>query len=157
MAAGAQSHSAPFLAGAGLRFQKTALVYARVALAAAFLSSVADRFGFWGPPGEFGVSWGNWKSFVATVAYMNPFLPRSAAPILSVIVTCLELGLATLLLLGVWRREVAAACSALLFLFATSLAVFVGVKTALAYSVYSASAAALLLALASPCGKEGAS
>jgi putative oxidoreductase len=150
-----QSHSTSFFARAEARFRKPALIYARIALAAAFLSSNADRFGFWGSPGTNGVTWGNWKSFVATVAYMNPFLPRGAAPFLSVVVTCLELGLAVLLLLGAWRRQVAMATSVLLFLFATSLAIFVGVKTSLGYSVYSASAAALLLALGSPSGKKG--
>src|SRR5204863_8325968 len=31
----------------------------RIAIALAFLSAVADRFGLWGPPGKQGVSWGD--------------------------------------------------------------------------------------------------
>ena len=38
------------------RFAATAL---RVALAAGFLSAVADRFGLWGMPGTPGVAWGD--------------------------------------------------------------------------------------------------
>ena len=35
----------------------------RVALAATFLSAVADRFGLWGPPGTPGVAWGSIEQY----------------------------------------------------------------------------------------------
>ena len=39
--------------------------FRRLALAAGFLSAVADRFGLWGPPGAPNVAWGEWQPFVA--------------------------------------------------------------------------------------------
>lgn len=49
--------------------------FARIALAAAFLSAVADRFGLWGPPGATGVAWGDLKNFNDYVA-VRPSLNR---------------------------------------------------------------------------------
>ena len=45
--------------------------FLRIALAAGFLSAVADRFGLWGPPGTPGVAWGNWSEFLDYVAALN--------------------------------------------------------------------------------------
>jgi hypothetical protein len=56
-------------------------LYARVALAAGFLSSVADRFGLWGPPGSPRAAWGNWANFVKYTAVLNFFVPHSLAPV----------------------------------------------------------------------------
>ena len=49
---------------------------ARLALAAAFLSAVADRLGLWGPPGTPGVAWGSFEPFLAYTATINPWLFR---------------------------------------------------------------------------------
>jgi uncharacterized membrane protein YphA (DoxX/SURF4 family) len=62
------------------------------------------------------------------------------------VATITETTLGILLLAGVWRRPVALAASLLLALFAIAMAVSAGIKSPLDYSVFSASAAALLLA-----------
>jgi putative oxidoreductase len=120
-------------------------LYARLAIAAGFLSSVADRFGLWGPAGSAKVAWGNWKNFVAYTAVLNFFLPRWSAPILAVVVTIAETTLGILLILGLWQRATAAVSAALLCMFAVAMSVALGVKAPLDYSVFSAAAAAGLL------------
>ena len=63
------------------RFFDIATVSLRIALAIAFLSAVADRFGLWGKPGRPGVSWGNMGQFNAYVAKLNWFLPAAVIPL----------------------------------------------------------------------------
>src|SRR5205823_11239866 len=46
------------------RLSNAAPVAMRMALAAGFLSAVADRFGLWGPIGTPGVSWGGFARFL---------------------------------------------------------------------------------------------
>ena len=125
--------------------KKVLTLYARLAIAAGFLSAVADRFGLWGPPGSAKVAWGNWKNFVAYTAVLNFFLPRWSAPILAVVMTIAETTLGILLILGLWQRVTAAVSAALLCLFALAMSVALGVKAPLDYSVFSAAAAAGLL------------
>ena len=121
------------------------LGFSRVALAAGFLSAVADRLGMWGPVGAEGVVWGNFEQFVAYVVVLNPWAPPSLAWAIGVFVTVLEVVLAALLLVG-WRlRESALVSGVLLVLFGLAMAVFTGLKGPLDYSVFAASAAALLL------------
>src|SRR4051812_50109937 len=55
----------------------TARVAMRMALAAGFLSAVADRFGLWGPIGTPGVSWGGFAKFLDYTATLLPFLPTT--------------------------------------------------------------------------------
>src|SRR6201993_5418247 len=57
--------------------------FLRVALAAGFLSAVADRFGLWGPAGAANVAWGAWQPFVDYVAKLNWFAPPASTPILA--------------------------------------------------------------------------
>jgi putative oxidoreductase len=137
----------------GVAVKRILTVYARLALAAAFLSSVADRFGFWGPAGSAKVAWGNWKNFVAYTAVLNFFLPRWSPPILAVAVTIAETSLGILLILGLWQRATAGVAAALLCLFAVAMSVALGVKAPLDYSVFSAAAAAALLFACA--GKQG--
>ncbi|MGH9744359.1 MAG: MauE/DoxX family redox-associated membrane protein [Candidatus Acidiferrum sp.] len=127
------------------RLKQFLVLYARVALGAGFLSSVADRFGLWGPPGSPRAAWGNWSNFVRYTAVLNFFLPNRTAPILAVIVTISEFSLGVLLILGLWKRQVAALSAGLLCLFALTMSVALGVKAPLDYSVFSASAAAAML------------
>ena len=54
--------------------------FLRVALAFAFLSAVADRFGLWGAPGLPGVAWGDWPHFMAYFDRLNPWLPAVLRP-----------------------------------------------------------------------------
>jgi putative oxidoreductase len=55
--------------------------------------------------------------------------------------------LGILLLLGLWSRWVSLASAGLLAMFGTSMAISQGLKSPMDYSVYSASSAAMLLAL----------
>jgi putative oxidoreductase len=123
-----------------------AMRYARIALGAAFLSAVAARFGLWGSRS----SWKSFSDFEAYTAQVNSFMPAVTIPYLAWAATAAELSIGTLLVLGLWPRKVAFAAALLLAAFATAMAVSFGIKSPLDYSVYSASAAALLLALHQP-------
>jgi putative oxidoreductase len=120
-----------------------AMLYLRLALGAAFLSAVADRFGFWGKY----AGWGNFANFTRYVGQVNSFMPASTIPFLAWAATAAETSLGILLVLGVWTRWVALGSAILLAMFGTAMAISFGIKTPLDYSVFSASAGALLLAL----------
>jgi uncharacterized membrane protein YphA (DoxX/SURF4 family) len=115
---------------------------ARIALGAAFLSGIASRFGLWGK----GVGYGSFAAFEEYTAAVNAFMPRATIPFLAWAATAAELGLGLALVLGLWRRPVALASAALLLIFGLAMALSLGIKSPLDYSVFSASAAALLLA-----------
>ena len=119
--------------------------FARLALAAGFLSAVADRLGLWGPPGATNVSWGNFGNFTSYVAQLNFFAPSPLMPLLAWAATLAEAGLATALLVG-WRTRLVAFASGLLLLsFASTMTLALGLKSPLDYSVFAACAAAFLL------------
>src|SRR4051812_50149845 len=59
------------------RLSNAAPVAMRMALAAGFLSAVADRFGLWGPIGTPGVSWGGFAKFLDYTGTLLPFLPTT--------------------------------------------------------------------------------
>lgn len=115
--------------------------YLRVALGSAFLSAVADRFGLWGKYG----TWRNFANFEQYTAQVNSFMPAFTIPFLAWAATAAELSVGVGLILGIWRRWVALGAAGLLFLFATAMAISFGIKSPLDFSVYSASAGALLL------------
>jgi len=132
------------LQSAGLtRFAAIAL---RVALAAGFLSAVADRFGVWGMPGRPGVAWGDWSHFLAYTGRLNWFLPSSLIPMVGAVATLAEIGLALFLLIGLWPRCTALASGVLLLLFALAMTFALGIKAPLGYSVYVGASAAFYLA-----------
>ncbi|MGC2633701.1 MAG: hypothetical protein WA215_05745 [Candidatus Cybelea sp.] len=118
----------------------------RVALAATFLYSVADRFGWVGPPGAANVSWGTFSRFTSYVGVLNWFLPHSVITMLAWIDTSLETVLALMLLAGIGLRAVSFVSGLLLLAFATTMSVANGIGAPLQYSVFTASAAAFLLA-----------
>lgn len=74
-------------------------------------------------------------------------MPAFTIPFLAWAATAAELSLGIGLILGVWRRWVALGAAGLLFLFGTAMAISLGIKSPLDFSVYSASAGALLLFL----------
>ncbi len=117
-------------------------LYARLALGAAFLSGVAARFGLWGSRS----SWKNFADFTRYTAEVNAFMPAWTIPFLAWAATAAELSLGLALVLGLWPRAAALGSALLLALFATAMAISFGIKEPLDYSVYSASAAALMLA-----------
>ncbi|MFN3150691.1 DoxX family protein [Bremerella sp.] len=121
-------------------------VFLRVALAASFLSAVADRFGMWGAPGEPGVAWGAWDPFVEYVALLNWFAPAALHAPLGWIATIAEVIIAIGLLVGWKLRWFALASGGLLMLFAVTMTIATGIKPPLDYSVFTAAAASFLLA-----------
>jgi hypothetical protein len=126
------------------------LIYARVALGVAFLSAVADRFGWWGAPGTRNVAWGDFRHFLACTGKVNPYLSASLVPALGWFVTTCEIVLGVALIAGVRLRWTALLSGFLLLAFATGMTIGTGIKTAFDASVFSASAAAFLLAVAEP-------
>ncbi|MCI0573449.1 MAG: DoxX family protein [Myxococcaceae bacterium] len=126
-----------------LTLERSGIRYARIALGAAFLSAVASRFGHW--TGNVGLE--RFAGFVLYTAEVNSFMPEWAIPFLAWSATAAELSLGIALILGLWPRWVALGSAVLLALFGTVMAISFGPKSALDYSVFSASAGALLLAL----------
>ena len=123
----------------------TAVLLLRVALAASFLSAVADRFGLWGPAGTAGVEWGDLAHFNAYVAKLNWFLPASIIPWAGWAATLAESLLAVGLLIGWQLRWIALATALLLLSFATTMGIALGLKAPLDYSVFTSTTSAFLL------------
>jgi uncharacterized membrane protein YphA (DoxX/SURF4 family) len=116
--------------------------YARVAIGAAFLSAVAGRFGLW----QGHLDWSAFGRFVSRTAELNPFVPPAVMPALAWTATIVETTLGVLLIAGLAVRWAAVGSAVLLAWFATAMALTAGLKSPLDYSVFSASAGALLLA-----------
>lgn len=74
-------------------------------------------------------------------------MPAFTIPFLAGAATADETALGLLLILGIWPRLVAVGSAILLFLFGTAMAISFGIKAPLDYSLFSASAGALLLSL----------
>jgi uncharacterized membrane protein YphA (DoxX/SURF4 family) len=117
----------------------------RLSLAAAFLSAVADRFGWWAPFGQ-----GSWGSMGAFADYAHQLVPFASGRLLTVIVwaaTATEATLGVLLLTG-WRPKVVGTTTCLvLMVFGTAMAVSLGMASPLSYSVFSAASAAAAYAV----------
>jgi len=60
-----------------------ASLYLRIALAAAFLTSVTDRFGLWGPSGTMNVALGDMTHFMAYTGKLNPWFPSGVIPVVA--------------------------------------------------------------------------
>jgi len=125
------------------KFRRMALLYVRFALGAAFLSGIASRFGMYPK----GVGYGNFANFLRYTAEVNSFMPSYTIPFLGWSATVLEFFFGVTLVLGIWPRWVALGSAVLLALFGIAMAISFGIKSPLDYSVFSASAAALLLAV----------
>lgn len=122
--------------------KKALKLFLRLAIAAGFLSAVADRFGFWP---ENVSAWGNWDSFVQYTAIINPWAPSSAIPALAIIATSAEVLFAICLIIG-FKTELFAKLSGLLLLiFAFSMSLSIGIKPVFDYSVFIASGGAFAL------------
>jgi uncharacterized membrane protein YphA (DoxX/SURF4 family) len=126
-----------------LNWERLGVLYARIALGATFLSGIVSRFGLYGK----NVGYGNFANFVKYTAEVNSFMPAFTIPFLAWSATAAELVLGVALILGVWPRWVALGSALLLALFGIAMAISFGIKSPLDYSVFSASAAAVLLAL----------
>ena len=131
------------------RWLYAATIFARIALAAAFLSAVADRFGLWGSPGTGDVFWGNFGNFTEYVGVLAPYLPVALLTPTAWVVTVAEITVAVALLSGIALRWTALASAVMLTVFGMSMFIFDGFETPLSASVFTAAAAALLLAAVS--------
>lgn len=134
------------------RVRSTALaaLFLRLALAAGFLSAVADRFGLWGPAGTPGVAWGGFDPFLAYTGKLLWYLPAGLVPAAGWAATVLEVTLAAGLLAGARLRAVALASGVLLLVFAVTMTFALGPEPPQSYSVWSAAAGAFLLASLRP-------
>jgi uncharacterized membrane protein YphA (DoxX/SURF4 family) len=117
--------------------------YARFALGAAFLSAVAGRFGLWGGH----LDWDAFARFTQRTGELNAFMPASTFRVLAWAATVVESVLGVALIAGVQVRRAAVGSALLLAWFGAAMALSAGPKSPLDYSVFSASAGALLLAL----------
>jgi putative oxidoreductase len=123
--------------------ERWAVVYTRIALGAAFLNGIASRFGLYGKD----VGYGNFDGFIRYTAQVNSFMPASTIPFLAWAATVAELVFGVALILGLWTRWVALGSAVLLLLFGVAMAISFGIISPLDYSVFTASGAALLLAV----------
>jgi uncharacterized membrane protein YphA (DoxX/SURF4 family) len=124
-------------------------LFARFALGASFLSA---RFGLWGPYGAKNVSWGDFAHFVEYTGAVTSLFPSSLTVSLAWAATVAETLFGILLIAG-FKIRIASVLSGLLLLsFAMSMVTGLGIKTPFDYSVFSAAAAAFLLAFWEPDG-----
>jgi uncharacterized membrane protein YphA (DoxX/SURF4 family) len=126
-----------------INWERMGILYARVALGTAFLSAVAGRFGLW----DRTLDTKHFANFLEYAGQVLSFMPQATIPYLACAATLCETSLGILLILGLWPRWVALASAILLVTFATAMAISFGLKSPMDYSVYSASGAAVLLAL----------
>ena len=117
-------------------------LFLRLALAAGFLSAVADRFGFWNR--EVSV-WGNWENFIAYTGSLIPIFPQSLVTIAGWLSTILEIVFGICLTIGYKISLFAKLSGWLLLIFAIAMAFSRGIKAPLDYSVFAASAGAFAL------------
>jgi uncharacterized membrane protein YphA (DoxX/SURF4 family) len=118
-------------------------LYARIALGTAFLSAIASRFGAW--DGTLDLK--HFEGFLDYAGQVLSFMPKAAVPYLAWIATVCETSFGILLILGLWPRWIPLASAILLAMFGTAMAISLALKSPMDYSVFSASAAAVLLAL----------
>lgn len=121
---------------------KAIKLFLRLAIAAGFLSAVADRFGFW-PAAD--SAWGNWENFLQYTGIINPWFPSSAIPTLAIIATSAEVLFAICLIIGFKTKLFANLSGLLLLVFALSMSFSIGIKPVFDYSVFIAAVGAFAL------------
>lgn len=113
-------------------------VFLRFVLGFSFLSAVADRFSLWGQCGHPNVTWGMFSRFVEYTGQLNLYLPPRMTLTLAVISTGAEILFGLLLLVG-WHTRTAALLSGILLMaFGLAMALALGAKAPLDFSVFSA-------------------
>jgi putative oxidoreductase len=122
-------------------------LYLRLAAGIGFFFLGLDRLGAWGPYGKPWVSWGSWDHFSPYAHQLMYFLPYSLAEFLAIVATFIEIVGGFLLIIGLFTRWAAYACSVLTLCFAIAMAISRGITSPIDYSVFSVSAACLLLAI----------
>ena len=123
-----------------------AQLYLRIAIGAAYFYFGLDRIGAWGPNGKSWVSWGDWSHFSPYAHQLMFFLPYGLAEAFAVTATIIEVTCGLLLIVGLFTRWAAYAGFGLALSFALCMSFANGITSPLAYSVFTVSAASLLLA-----------
>lgn len=123
--------------------ERWCLILLRVTLGVAFLNGIASRFGLYGK----NVGYGNYANYVKYAGEVNSFMPRWAIPFLANAATVAELSFGLLLVLGLWTRWAAYGSAALLAMFGIAMAISFGLVSPLDYSVFTACAGALVVAV----------
>jgi uncharacterized membrane protein YphA (DoxX/SURF4 family) len=129
---------------ATVNWERWGMLSLRLALGVSFLNGIADRFGLY--TGR-NVGYGDFNGFLQYTAKVNSFMPASTIPFLGWAATAGELGFGIALVLGLWLRWSALGSCVLLLLFGIAMAISFGITSPLNYSVFSASAGALVVAL----------
>nr|WP_321235743.1 DoxX family protein [uncultured Psychroserpens sp.] len=119
-------------------------LFLRIAISLSFLSAVADRLSIWNATISV---WGNWNNFLEYTQLINPWIPNALIPTVGLLVTFAEIGFSIGLLIGFKTELFAKLSGILLLIFALSMSLSTGLKSALDYSVFSASAGAFALSL----------
>jgi putative oxidoreductase len=117
-------------------------------IAVDFAYSIADRFGLVGHYGSPGVSWGNWKNFVAYTRVLTGWLPIAAAPLLAVAATVYEAVLAVTLAFGVLSRVFCLATALLTGIYTVTMSLTSGFMSQFDYAVLLLCVGSLFLAAA---------
>jgi len=120
--------------------------FLRLMLGIGFLLPVMDRFGWLGPAGINGTSWGNWENFISYTNSLTPYASVSTANILGLIATVGEIVFGVTLVIGYKTRLASLGSFALTLTFALSMFCFAGMRAPFTYFVFTDSAASLLLA-----------
>lgn len=131
------------LAGDHARAERYAVTFLRLMLGVGFLNGIASRFGLYGK----NVGYGNYANYVKYAGEVNSFMPASAIPFLANAATIAELSFGLLLVFGLWVRWAAYGSAALLAMFGIAMGISFGFVSPLDYSVFSACAGALVVAI----------
>jgi uncharacterized membrane protein YphA (DoxX/SURF4 family) len=123
-----------------------AQLYLRLSIGSAFAWFGLDRIGTWGPHGKWYISWGDWAHFSPYAHHLMFFLPNGIAEVFAVLATIIEISCGLLLILGLFTRWAAYAGFGLALSFALCMTFADGITSPLSYSVFTVSAASLLLA-----------
>jgi hypothetical protein len=118
----------------------------RIFIGVAFTGAICDRLGLFGGSGTPGVSWGNFKNFVAYTAQVNSFLPAALIPSLAAIESIIEGALGAAMMLGFSVRKVTLASAALLCCLGLAMTVSLGLASQFPFAVFVLTAGALVLA-----------
>jgi uncharacterized membrane protein YphA (DoxX/SURF4 family) len=104
----------------------------------------------WGPYGAKNVSWGNFARFVEYTGAVMSLFPSSLAVSFAWAATVAETLFGILLIVGFKTRMASVLSGLLLLSFAVAMITGLGIKKPFDYSVFSAAAAAFLLAFWKP-------